>query len=242
MRRTELIMDMPVTVVIDDANATPAMLDAAFEWFRAVDARFSVFKHDSEISRINRGELEIADSSDDMREVLGLCADTTRQTDGFFDIRRADGTVDPSGIVKGWAIHRAACLLEDLGCAVFSVDAGGDMELRGRTWDIGIRNPFKNGEIVKTTHLRDCGIATSGNYIRGDHIYDPHARGKVIDDIVSLTVIGPNVYEADRFATAAFAMGRAGIGFIERTSGLEGYMIDADGIATMTTGFADFTA
>ena len=53
----------------------------------------------------------------------------------------------------------------------------------------------------------------------------------------SLTVIGPNVYEADRFATAAFAMGREGLRFIEEQPGLEGYMIDRSGMASYTSGF-----
>jgi thiamine biosynthesis lipoprotein ApbE len=56
-------------------------------------------------------------------------------------------------------------------------------------------------------------------------------------DVVSLTVIGPNVYEADRFATAAFAMGKKGIYFIEQLPGFEGYMIDTSAQATYTSGF-----
>ena len=53
--------------------------------------------------------------------------------------------------------------------------------------------------------------------------------------------MGPNVLEADRFATAAFAMGREGIHFIESLKGFEGYAIDAKGIATMTSGFEVYT-
>jgi len=45
------------------------------------------------------------------------------------------------------------------------------------------------------------------------------------------------VFEADRFATAAFAMGRKGIQFIEELPGFEGYMIDAQARATYTSGF-----
>ena len=52
-----------------------------------------------------------------------------------------------------------------------------------------------------------------------------------------MTIIGPNVYEADRFSTPAFAMGRNGIKFIEKQKGLEGYMIANDGVATYTSGF-----
>ena len=83
------------------------------------------------------------------------------------------------------------------------------------------------------------GMATSGTYIRGQHIYNP-LDDKEITEIVSLTVIGPNVYEADRFATAAFAMGKEGINFIERTAELEGYIIHKDGIATLTSGFEKY--
>jgi len=111
---------------------------------------------------------------------------------------------------------------------------------------VGIENPLqKNGgasdKIVKTVYLSNKGIATSGIYKRGRHIYDPVNKKIVDSDIVSLTVVGPNVYEADRFATAAFAMGRAGIEFIEKLEGFEGYQINEKGIATMTSGFMNYT-
>jgi thiamine biosynthesis lipoprotein len=85
-------------------------------------------------------------------------------------------------------------------------------------------------------------LATSGTYVRGQHIYDPLNPDQSLTDIVSLSVIGPNIYEADRLATAAFAMGRAGILFIEERSRCEGYMIDATGQATFTSGFARYLA
>ena len=58
--------------------------------------------------------------------------------------------------------------------------------------------------------------------------------------IISLTVIGPNVYEADRFATAVFAMGRKGILFLESLDGFHGYAVDSRGIATMTSNFKKY--
>ena len=85
-----------------------------------------------------------------------------------------------------------------------------------------------------------AGVATSGSYLRGAHIYNPHAPNAAVSDVVSLTVIGPNILEADRFATAAFAMGEAGIAFIERMDGLEGYQIDARGMAQMTSGLGRY--
>jgi thiamine biosynthesis lipoprotein len=102
---------------------------------------------------------------------------------------------------------------------------------------VGIRNPFKIDEIVKVLSVTDCGVATSGTYIRGQHIYNPVSGVSEITDILSMTVIGADIYYADCYATAAFAMGQEGIGFIEALDGFEGYMIDKNGIATYTTGF-----
>lgn len=240
-------MGMPVTVELADDFATRDMLDKAFEYFIHVDEVFSTYKDTSEISAINRGEVKKEQFSPEMEEVFRLSEETKQKTEGYFDIQRPDGTYDPSGLVKGWAIYNAAELLAGLGCQNFYVDAGGDIEVRGRksvaeSWTFGIKNPFNQNEIVKAVHLEDKGIATSGNYIRGQHIYNPKTGENAIEDIVSLTVIGDNVYEADRFATAAFAMGEKGIEFIARQKGCEGYMISSSGIATMTRGFGVYVA
>jgi len=90
-------------------------------------------------------------------------------------------------------------------------------------------------------YTKGKGIATSGSYLRGQHIYNPHTPQEKLLEIVSLTVIGENVLEADRFATAAFAMGRDGINFIEQLPGFEGYAIDKNGLATMTSNFELYT-
>jgi thiamine biosynthesis lipoprotein len=185
------------------------------------------------------------DVSNEMRTVLALADRTKRETDGYFDIRQSDGTLDPSGIVKGWAILNVASMIANAGVRNFFVDAGGDIQSRGvnedgEDWTVGIRNPFNESEIIKAVKPRGAGIATSGNYVRGHHIYDPHHAGKAITGIVSLTVIGSNVLEADRFATAAFAMGRAAIHFIEMCPDLEGYLVDATGIAIETSGFGAY--
>ena len=269
-------MGMPITVEIVDtaifSAANEKVLATVFDYFTYIDEKFSTYKPESEMMRINRGELAEKDWSDDMRVIFMLAEETKQRTNGFFDIRRPehdDGKApfyDPSGIVKGWAIFQAAKLLESHGFENFYIDAGGDIQTHGKNaegkkWSIGIRNPIKNllndsgqHEIVKTIYApadnlqSGIGVATSGTYIRGEHIYNPHdptkSGGTAENEVVSLTVIGPNIYEADRFATAAFAMGAAGIHFIEsiaKSSQLEGYMIDKNGIATMTTGFEKYT-
>lgn len=242
MRSTEIIMGMPVTVEIIEA-ADRGVLQKIFDFFRDVDQRFSTYKAESEISRLNSGSARLEDLSADVKKILELAEQTKQQTSGYFEISR-NGIIDPSGIVKGWAILRAADIIKELGFKNFYVDAGGDIQVSGKNktgqpWQVGIRNPFNPAQIVKALSVNDRGIATSGIYERGPHIYNPKT-GESAEEIMSLTVIGPDVYEADRFATAAFAMGREGINFIEDLPGFEAYMIDREGTATLTTGFKNY--
>ncbi len=243
-------MTMPITVYIVDEKVTQKDIDAVFDYFKYIEEKFSTFKDTSEVSAINRGELKENEYSEDMKEVFRLSAETKRLTNGFFNIEKANKKLDPAGLVKGWAIYNAAKLVEKMGYKNYYVEAGGDIQVSGHNeegnkWTIGIKDPFdpEQKRIVKVVSLKNEGIATSGTYLRGQHIYNPHDNvPKPITDIISLTVIGENIYEADRFATAAFAMGRNGISFIETFPGLEAYMIDAKGIATMTSNFEKYLA
>ncbi len=241
-------MGMPVIVEINDREATPELFDEVFSYFTYVDEKFSTYKETSEISAINRGEKRAEAWSEDMKEVFALSEETKRLSGGYFDIVARDGRYDPSGLVKGWAILNAANILRGQGVRNFYVEVAGDIETNGlnaegNPWRIGIQNPLKGErEVIKTVHLKGQGIATSGTQVRGQHIYDPKDRNRPLNDVASITVIGPNIYEADRFATAAFAMEGAGIEFIERLEGFEGYQIDRNGNAVMTSGFADYVA
>jgi thiamine biosynthesis lipoprotein len=245
MKQTQLIMGMPITVEIVESDADAESIEAVFAYFSAVDETFSTYKDTSEISRINRGELDQDQYSRDVATVLRLSEQTKQETHGYFDVWR-NGLCDPSGLVKGWAAHNAEALLRAHGYRNYFIDAGGDIALSGtkdgRAWRVGIRNPFNRAEHVKVLALTNLGVATSGIAIRGQHIYNPHQPDAApSDDVFSLTIIGPNVYEADRFATAAFAMGRHGIVFIETLPDFEGYMIDAHAQATFTSGFERYT-
>jgi thiamine biosynthesis lipoprotein len=236
-------MGMPITVEIVDAWANAQAFDEVYDYFYDVDQTFSPFKEMSEVSQVNRGELRLEDTCADMQTILELAELTREQTGGFFDVWHK-GKFDPCGIVKGWAIDEAASLLYRNGFRDFYVDAGGDVQVYGRNaenqyWTVGICHPFELDKIVKRVALDDRGIATSGSYLRGAHIYNPHSSAP-LDEIVSITVIGEDVLEADRMATAAFAMGRIGIHFVEKLPGFEAYMIDAQGQATMTSGFSSY--
>ncbi len=248
MKQTRFMMGMPIAVEIVDSHAAEEIFNEVFNYFTHIDEVFSTYKPTSEISAINAGTLTLGDASEEMQLVLAMCKETKRETGGYFDIKTPNGKYDPSGLVKGWAIWNAAKLLEKNGFANFYIDAGGDIQPHGHNadggpWAIGIKNPFNQNENIKVIYIGDGGegVATSGTYIRGNHIYNPRGGGEPVSDIVSLTVIGPNIHDADRFATAAFAMGADGIHFIEGLSGYEGYIIDKNKIATMTTGFEKYT-
>ena len=244
MRETRIIMGMPITIEMVGVGFGELLADV-FAWFDAVDAKFSTYLSDSEISRFNRGEIAAADLSVEMQEVFALARRTHDEAQGFFDMRKADGSIDPSGIVKGWAIHKAAQMMREAGAVNFFVDAGGDIQSQGLNedgahWRVGIRSPFHISDIIKVVAPRGQGMATSGSYIRGNHIWNPHAPRETLSDVVSITVLGPDVLEADRFATAAFAMGPDGIYFIESLPGFEAYQVNTQGIATQTTNFGDY--
>jgi thiamine biosynthesis lipoprotein len=245
MKENRIIMGMPVVIEIVDSNATKEVFAEIFNYLISVDEQFSTYKKNSEITLYNEGKISPEKLSDDMKKVFKLSEETKIQTDGFFDINY-NGKIDPSGLVKGWAIYNAANILRKRGFKNFYVEIAGDIEVAGlngagEKWTIGIRNPFNKKENVKVVHLSEKGIATSGNYERGKHIYNPVAK-KQAEENASLTVIGPNIYEADRFATACFAMGKDGIYFLERLPDFEGYMIDQNKIATFTSGFQKYLA
>ncbi|RUY20000.1 FAD:protein FMN transferase, partial [Mesorhizobium sp. M7A.F.Ca.US.001.04.2.1] len=175
MRETRLLMGMPITIDIDGA-ADAGLVDTVFDYFEHIDRRFSTYRADSEISAINRGDLPVRDWSGEMMEVLALAAQTKNETGGYFDIRKPDGSLDPSGIVKGWAIRNAAGIVQRADVGDFFIEAGGDIQSCGRNasgldWSVGIRNPFNADEIIKIVYPRGHGVATSGTYARGQHIY-----------------------------------------------------------------------
>lgn len=244
MRSLAQIMGMPVAVDIVDPNATQSDIGAVVDCLTHFDEVFSTYKDSSEMSRINRCVIPESAYSDEMRLVLAMCEETKRATRGYFDIRHGGG-VDPSGLVKGLAISSAADVLLARGFVNFFIEIAGDAQVHGRNasgerWRVGIQNPFDLQQFVEVVHLSDRGIATSGNSIRGEHIHDP-VRGVRATEIASMTVVGPTSCDADRFATAAFAMGEEGISFIEALEGFEGYMITSDMMSRSTSGFDQYT-
>jgi thiamine biosynthesis lipoprotein len=242
LRRVEHIMGLPIVIDVRDGDVQDALLHEAFDEFRSVDARFSTYRPDSEISRLNRGELAPGDAHPDVREILASCEALRLATRGYFDVRAADpAIIDPSGLVKGWSVDRVVSILERGGMRDFAVSAGGDVVVRGGAlpddcWRVGIQHPTIADKLAQVVVARNLAIATSGSYARGEHVLDPHTGTPPVG-VVSVTITGRDLASADAYATAAFAMGERGPAFSARLAGFESMTITDDGRMLSTPRF-----
>ncbi|MER5177633.1 FAD:protein FMN transferase [Streptomyces sp. NPDC002896] len=235
MRRVEHVMGFPVSLRIDDEDVPEEAADALFAWLREVDARFSPFKPDSEVSRLDKGELSADDLSSDLVEVLGLCEEYRVATGGAFDARLPGRGLDPCAVVKGWSVQRAAELLTAAGATRFCLNAGGDVVTAGGLWRVGVRHPERADRLCTVLEITDGAVATSAQYERGDHILDGRT-GRPATELLSVTVVARSLTEADATATAAFAMGAAGIEWAAARDGCEVFAVDAERRVVRTPG------
>lgn len=242
----EHVMGMAVSIDVRDLPADSDAVGDVVAWLHCVDATFSTYREDSEVTKLGRGDIGIEDLSPDVEEVLLRCIELTERTNGAFDafaVPAPNGTtLDPSGYVKGWSIERAARMLEAAGATSLCINAGGDIAIRGtpapgRPWRIGIRHPDLADKVAVTLDLQGpIAIATSATYERGAHIVDP-ATGEAVTDIASATVVGPDLGVADAYATAVFVMGEGGLEWIESHDGYSAYIITHDGVTRWSSRF-----
>lgn len=236
-RRVVDVMGTVVSIDVRDAGIAETIVDAVVAHLHDIDARFSPYRPDSEVSRFGRGEVALDDASQDLRYVLTRCEQLRRESDGVFDVwhHRGDGRFDPSGYVKGWAVEEAALHLEAAGATAYTINAGGDVIARGESepglaWRVGIRHPDRADALVAVLAVRDLAVATSGTYERGEHIHDPR-DATTPTDLASLTVVGPSLTLADAYATIGFAMGSEGPAWVARHAGYGVYAVTAEGRA-----------
>ncbi len=268
-RHCEAVMGTVVSLDIRTPGNSERLRKAVNEvvnWLHWVDGTFSTYLPDSEISRLGRGELALADCHQLVREVLATCEDFRVSTRGYFDAR-AVGRLDPSGLVKGWAIERASVMLVAAGWPDHAIDGGGDVRLNGRPdaatlgqgapvqatlaqgtpagstpkWQVALRHPFHPGAFCAIVALGEGAVATSGTYERGQHVIDPHL-GKAVTSVAALTVIGSDLASADAYATAGMAMGLDAPRWLATLASYESILIDAEGNAWESPGFARYRA
>ena len=224
-------MGTVASVHVDD-DVDTRVYDSAVASLRAelerLESMFSVFRPDSEISRINAGTLHHLDASPEVIDVLDACTWLEQASEGAFSVRasRDSAVINPSGFVKGWAAERASQELDRAGLSHWYVGIGGDYVVRGgmadsEPWRIGIIDPRDADMLVGTVEVMNGAVATSGTAERGSHIWDPR-NGSVAAHFLSVTVTGPSLTWADACATTVFVMGEPGLEWISR---FEGYSV-----------------
>lgn len=243
-RRVEQLMGMPVSLAVRGPGADDPAVETAWQAvlaeLRWVDATFSTYRDDSAVSRINRGELTTAQAPPELREVLELAEAARRDTAGAFDVRyrRAvgDDRLDPSGVVKGWAIERAARHLAALEDVDHCLSGGGDLVCSaapGRpVWRIGIEDPRRPSALVATVPVRRGAVATSGAAHRGAHVLDART-GRPPVGVASVTVVADSLTAADVDATAAWAQGWQAASWLRGRPGRTGLVVWQDGTRTL---------
>ncbi len=224
-------------------------IEPLWQWFQRVDDLFSTWRDDSEISRLARGDLELTATSTEVRVVLDLCARLKSTSRGAFDTAFAAAAadpdapgrcaIDPTGVVKGWAVDRGGELLGALGVSDVAINAGGDILVRGSTpWRVGIQHPWQRDKTAQIVALTNGAIATSGNYERGDHVVDART-GRPAVGLTAVSVIAANLALADGYATVALALGGEGMGWLATRPDVVAIGITDDRRVVKTAGFDD---
>jgi len=246
IHHVEDVMGMAVSIHVRD-DIDPGVISTVVAWLHHVDATFSTYKMESPVSQFGLGLISADQLSKEVRDVLTLCESLREETSGAFDIACVPApngsTLDPSGLVKGWAIERAAELLETHGAENFCINAGGDIALRGNAepdqpWRIGIRHPTEPLASAAVLSLGGrAAIATSATYERGAHIIDPKT-GEPTAQLASVTIVGEDLTYVDTYATAVFVMGLKGAEWLLETHPeLDAFVIGHDGLTWETPGF-----
>lgn len=202
---------------------TPTLLDAIVE--AGYDRPFDLLPHQTSHEPVSEAAIS-----------QPLTSITVNPSDRTVTLP-AGMNLDFGGIAKGWAAHQAMKRLQAAGPAL--VNAGGDIAISrlrtdGTPWPIGVVNPLQHGEEIETLHLNACGVATSGkdrrrwnhNGVLQHHIIDPETNQPADTDLLTVTVIAPDVMQAEAGAKASFILGsRAGLEWIEAHSSLAAVFI-----------------
>jgi FAD:protein FMN transferase len=254
VRHVGHVMNLPVSLAVRGRHAADDRARAAWmrvmATLREVDAVFSTYRPDSQVSRLGRGELGLADCPPEVAEVLALGEQAERQSHGAFRVRRAgpggEAVLDPTGVVKGWAVERAADHLRTLESTDFCLSAGGDLVCRtldpdAPPWRIGIEHPHDPSRLVAVVPVFTGAVATSGTAHRGQHLVDARS-GRPPSGVASVTVLAASLTWADIDATAAYAHGEQAARWLGTRPGRSGLVVWADGSTTLVDGPGPITA
>ena len=248
VRRVEQVMGFPVSLAIRGRHADDergrAAWQAVLASLREAERVFSTHRPTSWISRLARGEVRAQECPAPVRQVLALAEQARRESSGAFDVHRTgpDGKVllDTDGVVKGWALERAAAHLQQLPDTDFCLSGGGDLLCRTcdegcPPWRIGIEDPHQPSKVLATVEVRNGAVATSGTAHRGRHLIDART-GRHPGCIAQVSVITASLTWADIDATAAYALGPQAAAWLQTRTARTGLIVWQDGSTVTTSG------
>jgi FAD:protein FMN transferase len=160
--------------------------------------------------------------------------------------------LDFGGVAKGWAAQQAVQRLQAYGSCL--VDAGGDIAVSGlgqggQPWKIGVADPLHPDQDLAELLVGRCGVATSGRDRRRwqqegvwrHHIIDPRSGLPAETDVLSATVVAPDLIWAEIAAKTAFILGsQDGLSWIEKHPALAGILVLEDGRNLFSSRMEDY--
>ncbi|MDQ0771527.1 thiamine biosynthesis lipoprotein [Pseudarthrobacter defluvii] len=230
---------------LDELAAATAVVERLF---RELDDTFSLYRPESEASRIAHGELKLPHASAQMRERYAEAHEWRLRTEGAFTPERPDGVLDLSGIIKGHAIREAGATLLALGLRDWCLNAGGDVLVSGsphpgsaEPWKAGVVDPADRRTLITGYALggksRHSAIATSGSAERGEHIWRVGKEAHEAGEFVQVTVAAGDIVTADVLATAIVAGGTPMLNRAADSWDVAVLAVRADGSMLATPGF-----
>lgn len=235
-----VIETMGTVASIEVPESFASVVPSVVATFEEIESRFSLYRPDSELSRVARGEMALADASEPIIATYVRALAWRGRTGGVFTPHRPDGVVDLNGIVKAEAIEAAGVILNGAGCTDWAINVGGDIlvrALREEAKPIGIVDPQNRLSLLCSVVLRGSrrALATSGSAERGDHVW----LGSSLEpaEFVQVTVVADDIVTADVLATAIVAGGHTTLDQATEEWDIDVLAVDRAGALVATPGF-----
>lgn len=148
--------------------------------------------------------------------------------------------LDFGGIVKEYAVDRAAVLCWNEGIRHGVINLGGDIKTIGprpdhSPWRVGISHPRKPGDVLETLSLNQGAVASSGDYercivvdgVRYGHVLNPRT-GWPVRHLASVSVVSELCVVAGSASTIAMLKEDKGPAWLE-AMGLPHLWVDVEG-------------
>jgi len=167
-----------------------------------------------------------------------------------------DRQIDLGGIGKGYASQRACEILREVGVSSALLSLGGNVQCLGSKpdgsdWNIGIRDPWQDGELYAAVKISDKAVITSGGYERYfedpatgtvyRHILDPRTGCPAESGLSSVSIVTADGTLGDGLSTALYVMGleEAADYWRAHSQEFEAILIADDGTLYATEGLQD---